>query len=51
LPKAVWITNNNRQARIKQDVLCNHHAYCYAAMLDFTSVAPGPAVTCVVGKA
>lgn len=52
LPKATWIKSSNRQARIKQDVLCNHHAYCYAAMLDFTSVAATAATAkCIEGKA
>jgi triacylglycerol lipase len=51
LPKARWISNNNRQARIKNDVFCNHHAYCYAAMLDY-SVVPGmTGASCVIGKA
>lgn len=50
LPNAIWITGNNRQAKIKQDVLCNHHAYCYAAMLDFASVAPAVDTTdCIEG--
>ena len=51
LPKAAWITNNNRQARIDNNPLCNHHAYCYAAMLDYTSVVAGARTNCVIGKA
>src|SRR5262249_41431301 len=31
LPKASWISNANRQARVRNDPLCNHHAYSYAA--------------------
>jgi hypothetical protein len=51
LPKATWITKNNRQARIDSNLQCNHHAYCYAAMLDFTSIAGETIGICVTGKA
>jgi triacylglycerol lipase len=52
LPKAKSITSNNRQARIKQDIFCNHHAYCYAAMLDYSSVATSATTAeCIEGKA
>ncbi len=38
LPKASWIKSADAQAKIKNEPHCNHHAFCYAAMLDYTSV-------------
>lgn len=53
LPKATWITSNDAQARINNDLLCNHHAFCYAAMLDYASVAGvvNPYSKCILRKA
>lgn len=36
LPNMTQITLENREAKIKADVGCNHHAVCYAAMLDYS---------------
>jgi len=53
LPQTVWIKAGDAQAVIKNDLTCNHHAYCYAAMLDFASVSAATAgdIPCVVAKA
>ncbi|HZP66255.1 MAG TPA: lipase family protein [Rudaea sp.] len=52
LPQTTWIQPAKAQAKIKNDPVCNHHAYCYAAMLDYTAVqAMSPAsVPCILGK-
>lgn len=51
LSKATWITPSSAQARIRFEVACNHHAYCYAAMLDFSSIQGGTVNTpCVLGS-
>ena len=53
LPQTVWIKAGDAQAVIKNDLTCNHHAYCYAAMLDFASVSATTVgnVPCVIAKA
>jgi len=52
LPQAMWINPVKAQAEIRNDPFCNHHAYCYAAMLDFTAVQViDPSQRpCVLGK-
>ncbi|MEO8779202.1 MAG: hypothetical protein ABI389_11105 [Rhodanobacter sp.] len=50
-PQTRWIKAADAQAVIKNDIACNHHAYCYAAMLDFSSVMATPDTPCIVGKA
>ncbi|MEO8810728.1 MAG: lipase family protein [Rhodanobacter sp.] len=50
-PQTIWIKAADAQAVIKNDIACNHHAYCYAAMLDFSSVTVTPDTPCIVGKA
>lgn len=49
--QTIWIKACDAQAIITNDIVCNHHAYCYAAMLDFGSVAVTPDTPCIVGKA
>ncbi|WP_168170332.1 lipase family protein [Rhodanobacter sp. C03] len=49
--QTIWIKACDAQAIIQNDIVCNHHAYCYAAMLDFGSVAVTPDTPCIVGKA
>ncbi|QBB70139.1 lipase family protein [Pseudolysobacter antarcticus] len=52
LPSSTWITSSTAQAQIKFDIFCNHHAYCYAAMLDFTTTRGVnlASIPCVLGK-
>jgi triacylglycerol lipase len=50
-PQTIWIKPADAQAVIKNNFACNHHAYCYAAMLDFSSVNVTPDTPCIVGKA
>jgi triacylglycerol lipase len=50
-PQTIWIKAADAQAVIKNDFACNHHAYCYAAMLDFDSVKATPDTPCIVGQA
>ena len=35
LPRAILFRPEDTQAVIKQNIPCNHHAVCYAAMLDY----------------
>ncbi|MEO9090628.1 MAG: lipase family protein [Rhodanobacter sp.] len=49
-PQTIWIKAADAQAVIKNDIACNHHAYCYAAMLDFSSVTTSSDTPCIVGK-
>lgn len=49
--QTIWIKAADAQAIIENDVVCNHHAYCYAAMLDFASVVVTSDTPCIVGKA
>lgn len=50
-PQTTWIQAANAQAVIENDPECNHHAYCYAAMLDFASVTISPANPCILQQA
>jgi triacylglycerol lipase len=50
-PQTVWIKAADAQAVIKNDFACNHHAYCYAAMLDFASVKATTETPCIIGPA
>jgi len=50
-PQTIWIRAADAQAVIRNDLECNHHAYCYAAMLDFASVALTQDTPCIVKKA
>ncbi|HEV7121834.1 MAG TPA: lipase family protein [Rhodanobacter sp.] len=50
-PQTIWIKAGDAQAIINNDLACNHHAYCYAAMLDFASVQATPGTPCIVGQA
>ena len=50
-PQTIWIKAVDAQAVIRDDLACNHHAYCYAAMLDFPSVKVSPDTPCILGKA
>lgn len=50
-PQTIWIKAADAQAVVKNDFACNHHAYCYAAMLDFASVNATPDTPCIVGQA
>lgn len=49
--QTIWIKASDAQAIITNDIACNHHAYCHAAMLDFGSVVVTPDTPCIVGKA
>ncbi|RDS83544.1 lipase family protein [Dyella monticola] len=50
-PQTTWIQAADAQAVIKNDLECNHHAYCYAAMLDFASVTISPTNLCILKQA
>ncbi|HTS19969.1 MAG TPA: lipase family protein [Verrucomicrobiae bacterium] len=56
LPKATEITPQIAQASIRHTLGCNHHAACYAAMLDYSAAdwTTIPGITgptgCLVGK-
>jgi triacylglycerol lipase len=58
LSKATNIQPSTAQAGIRLDLLCDHHAICYCAMIDFrqTSAAPSTAQdaackACILGNA
>jgi triacylglycerol lipase len=48
LPQTTWITPIKAQAVIRNEVLCNHHAESYAAMLDFSTVSAFGG--CILGR-